>query len=144
ELILKQVERTPDAVALVDQEERLSYREIAERSARMAVRLRAAGVGPEVPVGVCLDRTPALLASLLGVMRAGGFYVPLDPSYPAERLAAILDDSRARVLVTEERCLPLLPETDARIVRADLEEDAALSPLPELEGEVRSSRLAYT
>ncbi|MFL6203249.1 MAG: amino acid adenylation domain-containing protein, partial [Thermoanaerobaculia bacterium] len=146
ELILKQVERTPDAVALVYQEERLPYREIAGRSARMAARLRAAGVGPEVAVGVCLDRTPALLVSLLGVLRAGGFYVPLDPNYPAERLAAILDDSRAPVLVTEERCLPLLPPTEARIVRADLDEDEEVefSPLPELTGEVRSSRLAYT
>jgi amino acid adenylation domain-containing protein len=145
ELILAQVERTPDAVALVHDEERLTYREIAERSARMAARLRAAGVGPEVAVGICLDRKPALLTSLLGVLRAGGFYVPLDPNYPKERLSAILDDSGAPVLVTEERCLPLLPETGARIVRADLDEDApALAPLPELTGEVRARRLAYT
>nr|QEO74803.1 phosphopantetheine-binding domain-containing pro [uncultured bacterium] len=144
ELILAQVERTPDAVALVYGEERLTYREIAECSARMAARLRAAGVGPEVAVGICLDRKPALLVSMLGVLRAGGFYVPLDPNYPKERLFAILDDSGAPVLVTEERCLPLLPETGARIVRADLEEEAELSPMPDLTGEVRALRLAYT
>ncbi|HEV2852358.1 MAG TPA: non-ribosomal peptide synthase/polyketide synthase [Thermoanaerobaculia bacterium] len=144
ELILAQVERAPDAVALVYQEKRLTYREIAERSARMAARLRAAGVGPEVAVGICLDRKPALLTSLLGVLRAGGFYVPLDPNYPKERLSAILEDSQTPVLVTEERCLPLLPETGARIVRADLDEEAQASPVPDLAGEVRSSRLAYT
>ncbi len=144
ELILAQVERTPDAVALVYGTQRLTYREIAERSARMAARLRAAGVGPEVPVGICLNRTPALLVSMLGVLRAGGFYVPLDPSYPSERLAAILDDSRAPVLVTEVRCLAVLPETEARIVMADIAEDAEAPPAPELTGEVRALQLAYT
>ncbi|HKI01669.1 MAG TPA: amino acid adenylation domain-containing protein, partial [Thermoanaerobaculia bacterium] len=150
EMILAQVERTPDRVALVYGAERLTYRQIAERSARMAARLRAAGVGPEVAVGICLDRTPALLTSMLGTLRAGGFYVPLDPAYPRERLAAILDDSGAPVLVTEERCLPLLPETGARIVRADLEDDTdggdgqGGQDWAAVEGEVRASLLAYT
>nr|QEO74802.1 condensation domain-containing protein [uncultured bacterium] len=143
ELILAQVERTPDAVALVYGKERLTYREIAERSSRMAARLRAAGVGPEVPVGICLDRTPALLVSMLGVMRAGGFYVPLDLNYPSERLAAILDDSRAPVLVTEVRCLAVLPETEARIVMAeDTDAEEAVQAL--LPVTLPAEALAYT
>ena len=72
-------------------------------------RVRAELGAPEVPVGICLDRKPALLVSMLGVMRAGGFYVPLDPNYPKERLFAILDDSGAPVLVTEDTIRGMKP-----------------------------------
>ena len=84
----------------------LTYGELARQATRWARRLRALGVGPEVRVALCLDRSPALVVATLAVLAAGGAYVPLDPAYPRERLAFLLRSSAAPVLVTEERWLP--------------------------------------
>ncbi|HTQ79404.1 MAG TPA: amino acid adenylation domain-containing protein, partial [Thermoanaerobaculia bacterium] len=97
-----QAARTPDAVAVVGfGGERLSYQGLAERALRLASRLRQQGVGPESRVGLCLSRTPDLIVAILGILEAGGAYVPLDPAYPDERLAFMLADSEAGLLVTE-------------------------------------------
>ncbi len=101
ELFLAQAVRTPSAVALVCGDERLTYGELAERSARLAARLRSLGAGPEERVGVCLGRTADLVVGLLAVLRAGAAYVPLDPLYPQERLAGMLGDAGAVALLTE-------------------------------------------
>ncbi len=100
-LFAAQVRRTPDAVALVAGGERLTYAALERRAARIARRLAALGVGPEVRVGLLLERGAEMVAAMLGVLAAGGAYVPLDPEYPAERLAFMLADSGARVLVTQ-------------------------------------------
>ncbi len=92
----------PGAVAVTWKGESLTYGELAERSGRLAARLRALGVGPETRVGVYARRTPAMVVAVLGVLRAGGAYVPLDPLLPDERLAHLLADSGARVLVVQE------------------------------------------
>ena len=92
--------RAPEAVAVVFASERLSYRELDARSSQLAHHLRGLGVGPEVVVGLCLERSPAMVVGLLGILKAGGAYLPLDPDYPAERLAFMLADAGARVLVT--------------------------------------------
>src|SRR4051794_22328522 len=89
-----QAARTPEAPALSCQGRTLSYRELNVRANRLAHHLRALGVGPEVLVGLCLDRSPELLVGLLGVLKAGGAYVPLDPAYPRGRLEFLLEDSR--------------------------------------------------
>ena len=94
-----QVQRNPDAEALVCGAERLTYGELEEQANQVAHRLRALGVGPEVVVGVCVDRRPRLVAALLGVLKAGGAYLPLDPSYPAARLSFMLEDAGAAVLI---------------------------------------------
>jgi natural product biosynthesis luciferase-like monooxygenase protein len=99
DLFAAQVARTPDAVALVYADAQVSYRELDTRANRLAHKLRGLGVGPDVRVGVCVERSPELLVGLLGVLKAGGAYVPLDPSYPHERLAFMLADSQAQVLV---------------------------------------------
>ncbi|HEX6902709.1 MAG TPA: amino acid adenylation domain-containing protein, partial [Thermoanaerobaculia bacterium] len=116
-----QAKRTPDAVALIGGTERLTYRELDERADHLARRLRALGVGPEVRVGVFLQRTPKLLISMLGILKAGGAYVPIDPAYPRERVEAILEDSRAPVVITDEMLLeedgPELPELPVRMGR---------------------------
>ena len=107
-----QVERTPDAVAAICGDARLTYRELNQRANRLAHRLRALGVRPEVRVGLCAGRSLDLLTAILGILKAGGAYVPLDPDYPRERLAYMLTDAGARVLLTEERLRGSLPSTD--------------------------------
>jgi amino acid adenylation domain-containing protein/non-ribosomal peptide synthase protein (TIGR01720 family) len=87
----------------------LSYRELWEQAGRLAHRLRELGVGPEVPVGLCLERSPGLVAAMIGVWRAGGAWVPLDPEYPAERLRFLLEDSGVPVLVTRPGLLETVP-----------------------------------
>jgi amino acid adenylation domain-containing protein len=124
-LFQAQAARTPRAVALVCGEERLSYGELAERAGRLARRLRRLGVGPEVPVGVCLERSVELVVALLAVLEAGGAYLPLDPSYPSERLALMLADawrgSVPRVLLVAPRLLDRLGTlpAEAQVVALD-------------------------
>ncbi len=112
-------ERTPDALAVVRGAERWTYRELMARADEVAARLRREGVGPEARVGVLLERTPAMLAALLGVLKAGGAYVPLDPAHPAERLAYVLRDSGARVLVTQASLRGAVPAEGVRVVALD-------------------------
>src|SRR5262249_61985127 len=88
---------------------RLTSRELNARANRLAYRLRDLGVGPEVLVGLYLDRSPELLIGVLGVLKAGGAYVPLDPAYPGERLAAVIGDAGFRVLLTQRALLKELP-----------------------------------
>jgi amino acid adenylation domain-containing protein len=106
-----QVERTPEAVALVFEETQLTYRELNERANQVAHYLQHLRVGPEVLVGICLERSVEMVAGILGVLKAGGAYVPLDPAYPLERLAFMLEDSRAPVLLTAQRLIEGLGET---------------------------------
>ncbi|HYG65747.1 MAG TPA: non-ribosomal peptide synthase/polyketide synthase, partial [Thermoanaerobaculia bacterium] len=126
ELFEAQVDRTPEAVALVWGEEELRYAELAERSNRLAHYLRRLGVGPERVVGICLERTAELVVAVLGVLKAGGAYLPLDPAYPAQRLSWMLEESAAPVVVTEQRLLASLPPEARRVVCLDAEQ-AALS-----------------
>ncbi|MET0397696.1 MAG: amino acid adenylation domain-containing protein, partial [Longimicrobiaceae bacterium] len=102
-MVAAQAARTPDAVAVVHGARSLTYAELIGAANRLAHALRRRGVGPEVRVGVCLERTPEMLVALLGVLGAGGAYVPLDPAHPADRLAWVLEDAGARVLLTQER-----------------------------------------
>jgi non-ribosomal peptide synthetase component F/acyl carrier protein len=105
ELFEAQAKRTPTAPALRYEGQTLSYQELNERANQLAQYLRHLGVGPEVRVGICLERSLEMVIGLLGILKAGGAYVPLDPSYPEERLAYMLADARIEVLVTQERWL---------------------------------------
>jgi len=121
DLFEEQVRRTPGATALIYGDERWTYRELNERANRIAHRLRALGIEAENLVGLCTSRTPAMVAGLLGILKAGGAYLPLDPAYPAERLAFMLQDAGVRVLLTTEsarRALPVSLPTDA-VLRLD-------------------------
>jgi len=122
-LVEAQSARTPDAVAVRFEDETLTYRELELRANQLAHHLRGLGVGPEVRVGVCMERSLELVVGLLGVLKAGGAYVPLDPSYPRERLNHMLRDSAAPVLLTQERLAHVLPESGA--TRVFLERDGA-------------------
>src|SRR3954466_1276153 len=103
ELVGEQVGRSSGAVAVVCGGESLSFAELDERSSRLASFLVGVGVGPEVLVGICVERSVQMLVGLLGVLKAGGAYVPIDPSYPVERQAFMLSDSGAPVVLTQER-----------------------------------------
>jgi amino acid adenylation domain-containing protein len=103
ELFEAQVRRSPDALAVVDGRERLTYQELDSRADRLARRLRRLGVGPDSLVALLVERSPLAVVSILAVLKAGGAYLPLDPEYPRERLAFMLEDSRAKLLLTVRR-----------------------------------------
>ena len=119
-----QVERTPDAIAVVFQDEQLTYEQLNHRANQLAHHLRALGVGPEVPVGICLKDSLEIVVGLLGTLKAGGVYVPLDPAYPKERIAFMLEDAKVPVILTEERLLTQLPEHSAKVVCLDSDREA--------------------
>ena len=112
--------RWPDAIALTEGSEILTYHELDSRSNRVAQYLRSLGVGPDVLVGVCLERSLDMVVAMLGILKAGGAYVPLDPAYPPDRLAFMLDDARAPLLITSQCLSERVPSAkrDVVIVRA--------------------------
>ncbi|MBZ4423289.1 non-ribosomal peptide synthetase, partial [Myxococcus sp. RHSTA-1-4] len=118
-LVERQVTHTPDAVAVRAGEVSLTYRELDLRANRLAHHLRGMGVGPEIRVGLCAERTADLVVAVLGILKAGGAYVPLDPAYPRQRLAFMLEDAKPRVLVGQRRLLESLPPSDAAWVVLD-------------------------
>jgi len=112
----RQVQATPDAVAVVFGGEQATYAELDRRANQVARQLRGLGVGPDVPVAVCVERSIEMVAALLGVLKAGGAYVPLDPSHPADRLAYIVEDSGAAAVVAHQHLADRLPATEAPVV----------------------------
>jgi amino acid adenylation domain-containing protein len=124
QLFEEQVERTPDAVALVHQEKQLTYRELNARANQLANYLLSLGVGSEVLVGICVERSFAMVVGLLGILKAGGAYVPLDPSYPFERLSFIVNDTQLPVLLTQQSLLNKLPEIRAQVICIDTDWEA--------------------
>lgn len=116
-----QVKRTPEAVALVDRERRLTYGELNNRANQVARYLQQRGVGLETLVGVCVERSAEMVIALLGILKAGGAYVPLDSSYPQQRLRFMLEDSEASVVVTQSKLAKLLSLSDAQVICLDQE-----------------------
>ncbi|HLM54814.1 MAG TPA: amino acid adenylation domain-containing protein [Pyrinomonadaceae bacterium] len=119
ELFEAQAARTPDALAVVSGDTRVTYAELNARANRLARRLRALGVGPEGRVGVLMERSPEIVVAFLAVLKAGGAYVPLDPAYPKPRLRFMLEDADVRVLLTERKQRGVLPDSGARVVCLD-------------------------
>jgi amino acid adenylation domain-containing protein len=119
DLFAAQAKRTPEAVALAAAGVTLSYGELDRRANALAWRLRQRGVGPEVLVGLCADRSIEAVIAILAVAKAGGAYLPLDPGYPRERLAFMLADAKPRVLLTCRPLLGVLPQTGAEILLLD-------------------------
>ena len=123
DLFEAQVEKTPSAVALVSEAGRLSYGELNRRANQLARYLRSLGVGPEIPAGVCVERSAGMIVSLLAILKAGGGYVAMDPAYPVERLRFILEDSGAGVLLTESHLLGLFPQFTGPVVCAGRDDE---------------------
>jgi non-ribosomal peptide synthetase component F len=119
ELFAQQAAATPQAVALLWDEQELSYGELERRSNQLAHYLQEWGVGPEVPVALYLDRSPELIVGLLGILKAGGCYVLLDPSYPAERIQFVLNDTGAPVVLIQFHVMKKLPPHNAQVVFLD-------------------------
>jgi amino acid adenylation domain-containing protein len=143
-LFEEQVERTPDTVALVFEDERLTYRELNIRANQVAHHLQSLGVGPEVLVAICVERSPDMVAGLLGILKAGGAYLPLDPNYPQERLAFMLEDAQVSVLLTTSRQRDVLPDHTARVVCLDTDRaEIALQGDTRPDGIVSALNLAY-
>ncbi|WP_161975702.1 non-ribosomal peptide synthase/polyketide synthase [Tengunoibacter tsumagoiensis] len=116
QLVEAQAQRSPDAIALVSEEQQLSYGELDRRASLLAHRLQQRGIGPEGLVGVCLTRSLDMVVAVMGVLKAGGAYVPLDPAYPAERLAFQLTDAKIRLLLTQESLLEQLPHEGIEVI----------------------------
>ena len=144
QLFEAQVEQTPDAIALVFEDEQLTYKELNQRANQLAHYLGNLGVGPEVLVGICVERSPLMVVGLLGIIKAGGAYIPLDPAYPKDRLSHMLLDSQVSVVLTSEKLVAQLPEHTARVVRLDtdrglIEQMSQENPLTN----VQATNLAY-
>jgi amino acid adenylation domain-containing protein/non-ribosomal peptide synthase protein (TIGR01720 family) len=140
ELFEEQVARTPEALALVFEDERLTYAELNEKANRLAHYLRRGGVGPDSLVGICMERGVEMLLGVLGVLKAGGAYVPVDPAYPRERQAYMLEDSRAVALLTRSELAEGLPGQSARVIRLDAEwelisEESAENPVKRVDAD---------
>ncbi|WP_446750216.1 AMP-binding protein, partial [Streptomyces sp. Ncost-T6T-1] len=131
--------RTPDATAVVFGEEDLTYRQLGARAEEIAAALVAVGVGPDAVVAVALTRSPDLVATLLGVLKAGGVYLPLDPAYPADRLESMLDDSAPLVVVTDRATVESVPGTGVPRLLVEEIPTGRATPRPEL----RPDHLAY-
>jgi amino acid adenylation domain-containing protein/non-ribosomal peptide synthase protein (TIGR01720 family) len=144
ELFAAQALRAPDALAVVSGAARISYGELHRRSNQLARHLRGLGVGPEVRVGICVERSVEMVVGLLGILKAGGAYVPLDPSYPKERLGFMLEDSGVPVLLAQERLLDVFPEHGARVVCLDRDRAAiAAESVEDLASGARGENVAY-
>jgi amino acid adenylation domain-containing protein len=120
----QQVEKTPEAVAVVFENRQFTYQELNCRVNQLAYHLRSLGVGPEVLVGICMERSLEMVVGLLGILKAGGAYVPLDPAYPLERLAFVLEDTQTPVILTVEGLVKKLPEHGAQVVCLDSDWEA--------------------
>ena len=143
QLFEAQVQRSPDHIAFVFRDHECTYNDMNRRANQLAHYLKKLGVGPDVCVGICLERSPDMIVALLGVLKAGGSYLPLDPAYPSERLAFMLADSQARVLLTQRNLSEHLSEDVHRICLdtdwVELAEESEESPLCESTAE----NLAY-
>jgi amino acid adenylation domain-containing protein len=141
QLVEAQVERSPDAEAIISGEDRITYQELDRRANCLAWELAAAGAGPEIPVAVCLERSTDLIVSLLAVLKSGATYIPMDPAYPPEFLAQVLRESRAQFLLTQENLRDRVPAQSAKVIcieSADFGKDA-----PRLNTAVLPENLAY-
>lgn len=139
----EQAAHTPDATAIDDGGRALSYREVNAHANRLAHRLRARGVGPEVVVGIAMRRSPEVIVAMLAVLKAGGAYLPLDPAYPAERLAYMVADARALLCVTDHTGDAVLPTAVPRLCLEHDRHGLAMEPAVNPAGVAGRGHLAY-
>ncbi len=144
QLFEMQVEHQPDAIAIVFENQYLTYRELNQRANQLAHYLQSLGVEPEVLVGICLERSLKMIIALLAILKAGAAYVPLDPAYPQERIAYILEDAQISVLLTQQHLMAQLPKHQAKAICLDRDwNNIAQEDQNNLVNKVTSENLAY-
>lgn len=144
-LFEQQVQKTPNQIALVFREKQLTYRELNEKANQVAHELRGRGVRAGSLVGVMLDRSDLMITAMMGVIKAGAAYVPLDPTYPRDRLGYMVDDAEVSAVLTRKRFSNLLPNAQSKLIEMDLAADEiALQPISNPITEVKASDLMYT
>jgi glutamate-1-semialdehyde-2,1-aminomutase len=143
QLFEEQVATTPDAIAVVFEQQELTYQQLNQRANQLAHHLQTLGVKPEVLVGICVERSLEMVVGLLGILKAGGAYVPLDPSYPAERLSYMLSDAGIEVLLTQNNLLSVLSSHAARVLCLDTGGTIEAHSPENLVSSVSAENLAY-
>ncbi|MCW5313989.1 amino acid adenylation domain-containing protein [Nostoc sp. KVJ3] len=144
QLFEAQVEKTPDAVALIFNDQHLTYRDLNSRANQLGEYLQTLGVGTETLVGICIERSLEMVVALLAILKAGGAYVPLDPGYPQERLAFMLSDTQVSVLLTQKKLIAKLPTHTAFVVCLDADWNTiAQNKKENLSSNATADNLAY-
>ena len=123
QLFEAQVRQTPDAVAAVFQDEQITYRKLSQRANQLANYLIKSGVKPDTLIGIYVERSLDMLVGLLGILKAGAAYVPMDPSFPPERLSYMMEDANISILVTQEHLIDVFPQSDRKAVCIDKDRD---------------------
>ncbi|MEH2043007.1 non-ribosomal peptide synthetase [Nostoc sp.] len=144
QLFEAQVEKTPDAVALVFNNQYFTYRDLNSRANQLAKHLQSLGVSAETLVGICIERSLEMIVALLAILKAGGAYVPLDPGYPQERLAFMLSDTQVSILLTQKELVAKLPTHTAFVICLDADwSTIALNKKENLSTSITADNLAY-
>ena len=138
QMIFAQTMRTPDRTALVTESERLTYTELSERASRLANHLKSLGAGPEVVIGLCIERSPQFVVAALAVMQSGAAYLPMEPDHPAERLRYLITDAGARLVITQSNLAALFTGLDIKVIvpereRTAIEQQSSEPPVIEQE-----------
>ena len=119
QLFEEQVEKTPDAIAVVFEQQKLTYSQLNSKANQLAHYLQKLGVAPETRVGICVERSVEMVVGLLAILKAGGAYVPLDPNYPTSRLNYMVEDAQLSIILTQEKWQHHLPSTAAQVICLD-------------------------
>ncbi|WP_066383169.1 non-ribosomal peptide synthetase [Anabaena sp. CA = ATCC 33047] len=144
QLIELQAQKTPDSVAVVFGEEKLTYQELNQKSNQLAFYLQSLGVKPDTLVGICVERSLEMVVGLLGILKAGGAYVPLDPAYPQERLSLMLEDAQVKFLLTQNKLLNHISHHHCQIICIDTDWKKINNSIPNSQPQnLNSSHLAY-
>jgi len=144
QLFEAQVEATPDAIALVIEKQQLTYRQLNQKANQLAHHLHQLGVKPEVKVAICVERSLEMIVGLFGILKAGGTYLPLDPTYPQERLSYMLEDAQVSVLLTQSKWQSQIPTYSGKIINLDTDWDSiAENDSQNPDSEVKPDNLMY-